>query len=172
MTREQRLAWLKETAQQRILVLDGSWGVMIQGYRLNEQDFRGTRFAGHGKDLKGNNDLLVLTRPDIIREIGRAYLDAGADIIETNSFNANAVSQGDYDLESIVWELNETAARVAREVCDSVSTPDRPRLVAGVLGPTTRTASISPDVNDPAYRNVSYDQLRDTYRQAALALMR
>jgi 5-methyltetrahydrofolate--homocysteine methyltransferase len=172
MTREQRLNWLRETAQQRILVLDGSWGVMIQGYRLTEQDFRGTRFADHGQDLKGNNDLLVLTRPDIIREIGHAYLEAGADIIETNSFNSNAVSQADYGLESAVWDLNETAARVAREVCDAVSTPDHPRLVAGVLGPTTRTASLSPDVNDPAFRNVSYDQLRDTYRESTLALMK
>ncbi len=172
MNRTQRLEWLKKTAQERILVLDGSWGVMIQGYGLQEKDFRGACFHDHGQDLKGNNDLLVMTRPDIIREIGRAYLDAGADIIETNSFNSNSVSQGDYALESQVWELNETAARVAREVCDEFSTPDRPRLVAGVLGPTTRTASLSPDVNDPAFRAVTYDQLRETYRDSTLALMK
>jgi 5-methyltetrahydrofolate--homocysteine methyltransferase len=172
MNRQDRIAWLNEAARERILVLDGSWGVMIQGYGLKEQDFRGKRFGSHKSDLKGNNDLLVLTRPDIIKEIGRAYLDAGADIIETNSFNSNAVSQADYGLEDIVWELNETAARVAREVCDASSTPSRPRLVAGVLGPTTRTASLSPDVNDAAFRNVNYDQLRETYKLSALALVK
>ena len=170
--REKRLNWLRETAKKRILVLDGSWGVMIQGYRLSEQDFRGPRFADHSHDLRGNNDLLVLTRPEIIREIGRAYLDAGADIIETNSFNSTTISQADYGLESIVNEMNETAARIAREVCDAASTPERPRFVAGVLGPTNRTASLSPNVNDPAYRNVTYDALRAAYREATLALMR
>ena len=125
--REKRIAWLKRTARERILLLDGAWGVMIQGYRLNEQDFRGARFKDHARDLKGNNDLLVLTQPEIIREIGRAYLNAGADIIETNSFNSTSISQADYGMEALVPELNETAARLAREVCDSVSTPERPR---------------------------------------------
>ena len=172
ITRKERLDWLYRTAKERILVLDGSWGVMIQGYGLTEKDFRGERFKDHAGELKGNNDLLVLTRPDLIREIGLAYLDAGADIIETNTFNSTTISQADYELEDIVVELNEEAARLARAICDEVSTPDHPRFVAGVLGPTNRTASLSPDVNDPSYRNVSYDALRETYRDAALALMR
>jgi len=170
--RTKRLEWLHQTARERILLLDGSWGVMIQNYRLSERDFRGTRFADHASDLKGNNDLLVLTQPDIIREIGRAYLSAGADIIETNSFNSTAISQADYALESTVYELNETAARVAREVCDEFSTADRPRFVAGVLGPTNRTASLSPDVNDAGFRNVSFDALTATYRDATRALIK
>jgi len=171
-TRKERLDWLHHTARERILVLDGSWGVMIQGYGLAEADFRGERFKDHPSELKGNNDLLVLTRPDIIREIGHAYLDAGADIIETNTFNSTTISQADYKLEACVDELNEEGARLARAICDEFSTPDHPRLVAGVLGPTNRTASLSPDVNDPSYRNVSYDALRETYRAATLALMR
>ena len=128
-TRKERLEWLHRTARERILVLDGSWGVMIQDYELGEQDFRGKRFADHPDDLKGNNDLLVLTKPDIIREIGHAYIEAGADIIETNSFNSTTISQADYKLEDCVVELNETAARLAREICDAGSTPDRPRLL-------------------------------------------
>src|SRR5262245_40953475 len=170
--RRQRLDWLARTARERIIVLDGAWGVMIQNYRLGEADFRGPRFKDHPRDLKGNNDLLVLTQPNIVREIGRAYLDAGADIIETNSFNSTAISQADYGIESIVPELNETAARLAREVCDQVSTDARPRFVAGVLGPTNRTASLSPDVNDPGFRNVSFDELRKTYADAARALIK
>jgi 5-methyltetrahydrofolate--homocysteine methyltransferase len=171
-TRKERLEWLHRTTRERILVLDGSWGVMIQGYGLTEKDFRGTRFPDHPSDLKGNNDLLVLTRPDIIREIGNAYIEAGADIIETNTFNSTTISQADYGLEHLVVELNEEAAKLARAICDAASTPERPRLVAGVLGPTNRTASLSPDVNDPSYRNVSYDALRETYREATLALIR
>ena len=170
--RVKRLEWLRRTARERIIVLDGAWGVMIQNYRLSERDFRGKRFADHPSDLKGNNDLLVLTQPDIIREIGRAYLHAGADIIESNSFNSTHVSQADYALESIVPELNETAARLAREVCDELSTPERPRFVAGVLGPTNRTASLSPDVNDAGLRNVSFDALAATYAEATRALIR
>ncbi len=169
--RRKRLEWLFRTARERILVLDGAWGVMIQGYGLGEAEFRSARFKDHSRDLKGNNDLLVLTQPDIIRDIGRAYLHAGADIIETNSFNSTTISQADYGLESIVPELNETAARLAREVCDAVSTPDRPRFVAGVLGPTNRTASLSPDVNDPGFRNTSFDALRATYGDATRALI-
>ena len=171
-SRRKRLEWLNRTARERILVLDGAWGVMIQNYRLSEADFRATRFKDHPHDLKGNNDLLVLTQPEIIREIGRAYLEAGADIIETNSFNSTTISQADYGLESVVNELNETAARLAREVCDQMSTDARPRFVAGVLGPTNRTASLSPDVNDPGYRNVSFDELRGTYADATRALIR
>ncbi|HEY5238594.1 MAG TPA: methionine synthase, partial [Rhizomicrobium sp.] len=167
-----RIAWMKEEAKKRILLLDGSWGVMIQGYRLGESDFRGSRFDNHASDLKGNNDLLVLTKPDVIRDIGHAYLQAGADFIETNTFNSNSMSQADYGLEHLVSELNETGARIAREVCDSVSTSSRPRLVAGVLGPANRTASISPDVNDAAFRNVTFDELRTTYTDATRALIR
>jgi 5-methyltetrahydrofolate--homocysteine methyltransferase len=167
-----RIAWMKEEAQKRILLLDGSWGVMIQGYKLSENDFRGDRFGNHASDLKGNNDLLVLTKPDVIRDIGHAYLEAGADFIETNTFNSNSMSQADYGLEHLVGELNETGARIAREVCDSVSTSSRPRLVAGVLGPANRTASISPDVNDPAFRNVTFDELRMTYTEATRGLIR
>ena len=170
--RARRLEWLTRTARTRILVLDGAWGVMIQNYRLTEADFRGRRFAGHSHDLKGNNDLLVLTQPDVIREIGRAYLHAGADIIESNSFNSTAISQADYGLESLVPELNETAARIARQICDEISTPERPRFVAGVLGPTNRTASLSPDVNDPGFRNTSFDALAATYADATRALIR
>jgi 5-methyltetrahydrofolate--homocysteine methyltransferase len=170
--RKKRLEWLMRTARERILVLDGAWGVMIQNYRLKEADFRGHRFAGHSHDLKGNNDLLVLTQPDIVREIGRAYLNAGADIIESNSFNSTYISQADYGLEALVPELNEAAARVAREVCDEMSTPDRPRLVAGVLGPTNRTASLSPDVNDGSFRNISFDALAEAYKDATRALIR
>ncbi|HYK81265.1 MAG TPA: methionine synthase [Micropepsaceae bacterium] len=170
--RSKRLDWLKREARERILVLDGAWGVMIQNYHLSEADFRKARFRDHPRDLKGNNDLLVLTQPDIIREIGRAYLHAGADIIESNSFNSTSISQADYGLESLVVELNETAARLAREVCDEFSTPDRPRFVAGVLGPTNRTASLSPDVNDAGYRNTSFDALAATYADSTRALIR
>jgi 5-methyltetrahydrofolate--homocysteine methyltransferase len=168
--RTKRLEWLARAARERILMLDGAWGVMIQDYRLTEGDFRGRRFANHPRDLKGNNDLLVLTQPDIVREIGRAYLSAGADIIETNSFNSTAISQADYGMEGLVVELNRTAARLAREICDEASTPERPRFVAGVLGPTNRTASLSPDVNDPGFRNVSFDALARTYADSARAL--
>ena len=131
--RSARLKWMHEEAKKRILLLDGSWGVMIQGYKLGEDDFRGTRFGNHASDLKGNNDLLTLTKPEIIREIGHDYLKAGADFIETNTFNSISMSQADYGLEHLVSELNESGARLAREVCDSHSTSSRPRLVAGVL---------------------------------------
>src|SRR5580658_7580124 len=136
--RTARIAWLKQEAKKRILLLDGAWGVMIQDYRLSEADFRGERFRDYGQDLKGNNDLLTLTRPDIIRQIGRDYLAAGADILETNTFNSTSISQADYGLSHLVGELNEAGAALARAVCDEMATPERPRLVAGVLGPTNR----------------------------------
>ncbi|HEY0282849.1 MAG TPA: homocysteine S-methyltransferase family protein, partial [Rhizomicrobium sp.] len=170
--RAARIRWLKEEAQRRILLLDGSWGVMIQGYKLGEDDFRGARFGNHTHDLKGNNDLLTLTKPEVIREIGDAYLAAGADFIETNTFTATETSQADYGLAHLVGELNFAGAKLAREICDARTTADRPRLVAGVLGPTNRTASISPDVNDPAFRNITFDALRRTYREAALGLIK
>src|ERR1700742_625899 len=170
--RTARLNWMKQEAKERLLLLDGSWGVMIQGFKLKEEDFRGARFGNHASDLKGNNDLLTLTKPEVIRDIGRAYLDAGADFIETNTFNSNFTSQEDYGLGHLVGELNEAGAKLARELCDSYATGDRPRLVAGVLGPANRTATISPDVNDPAFRNINFDQLRETYREGARGLIK
>ncbi len=159
--------------RQRILILDGAMGTMIQGYGLGEADYRGERFADHPSDLKGNNDLLCLTRPDIIRDIHAAYLEAGADIVETNTFNATAISQADYGLEHLVHELNLAAARIAREAADAATArdPSRPRFVAGVLGPTNRTASISPDVNNPGYRNITFDELRAAYGEALRGLV-
>ena len=171
-TRDARIAWMKEEAKKRLLLLDGSWGVMIQGFKLGEDDFRGARFGNHPSELKGNNDLLTLTKPEIIQDIGRQYLDAGVDFIETNTFNSNFTSQEDYGLGHLVAELNEAGAKLARDLCDEFSTSDRPRLVAGVLGPANRTASISPDVNDPGFRGITFDQLRETYREGARGLIR
>ncbi|MBX3700597.1 MAG: homocysteine S-methyltransferase family protein [Dokdonella sp.] len=158
---------------RRILVIDGAMGTMVQGYRLEEADYRGARFAGHDSDLKGNNDLLTLTRPDVIGAIHDAYLAAGADLIETNTFNSTTISQADYRLEALARELNTAGARLARERCDAAEagTPGQPRFVIGVLGPTSRTASISPDVNDPGFRNTSFDELRVAYREAAGGLI-
>ncbi|HEY0266259.1 MAG TPA: homocysteine S-methyltransferase family protein, partial [Rhizomicrobium sp.] len=170
--REARIAWMKDEARKRLLLLDGSWGVMIQGFKLGEEDFRGGRFGNHPSELKGNNDLLTLTKPEIIQDIGRQYLEAGVDFIETNTFNSNFTSQEDYGLGHLVGELNEAGARLARTLCDEFSTSERPRLVAGVLGPANRTATISPDVNDPAFRNITFDQLRETYREGARGLIR
>ncbi|HVV27627.1 MAG TPA: methionine synthase [Rhizomicrobium sp.] len=171
-SRDARIAWMKREAGKRLLLLDGSWGVMIQTFKLGEEDFRGARFGNHPSELKGNNDLLTLTKPEIIQNIGRQYLEAGVDFIETNTFNSNFTSQEDYGLGHLVGELNEAGARLARTLCDEYSTQDRPRLVAGVLGPANRTASISPDVNDPAFRNITFDALRETYRDAARGLIR
>ena len=172
MNREQRRDSLFAALEERILLLDGAMGTMIQGYGLGEDDYRGERFASWDHDLKGNNDLLSLTRPDVIREIHDAFLDAGADIIETNTFNSNAPSMADYGMESLVAELNSAAARLARDCADaSAAKTGRPRYVAGALGPTNRTASISPDVNDPGFRNISFDELADTYCVAAGALI-
>ncbi|MGV8989939.1 MAG: methionine synthase [Thiobacillus sp.] len=159
---------------QRILILDGAMGTMIQSYKLEEADYRGTRFADFAYDVKGNNDLLSLTQPQIIKAIHAEYLAAGADILETNSFNATAISMADYHMEHLVAELNLAAAKLAREAADeaTVANPDKPRFVAGVLGPTSRTASISPDVNDPGFRNVTFDQLRETYLEAIDGLVK
>lgn len=171
--RSSRLAALRHALAQRILILDGGMGTMIQSYRLEEVDYRGERFADWPSDVKGNNDLLLLTQPRIIAEIEKAYLDAGADILETNTFNATRVSQADYGMEEITYELNLAGARVAREVADAktLETPDRPRFVAGVLGPTSRTCSISPDVNNPGYRNVTFDVLVENYTEATRGLI-
>ena len=164
---------LHQQLAQRIMVLDGGMGTMIQSYRLSEEDFRGARFADWQSDLRGNNDLLVLTRPDVIGEIHHAYLQAGADILETNTFNATPVAMADYQMESLSAEINYAAAKLARECADAwtARTPDKPRYVAGVLGPTNRTCSISPDVNDPAFRNVTFNQLVEAYRGSTRALM-
>lgn len=173
MKQHPAFATLRQLLRQRILVLDGAMGTMIQAEKLQEADFRGERFADHPSDLSGNNDLLTLSRPDIIRKIHLAYLNAGADIVETNTFNSTAVSQSDYGLQAIVRELNYEAARLARECCDEVSreNPDRPRFVAGVVGPTSRTASLSPDVNDPGYRNTDFDALVADYQVAVEGLI-
>ena len=169
-TNKVRLAGL---LKQRILFLDGAMGTEIQTYKLIEADYRGERFANFGRDIKGNNDLLVLTQPHIIRDIHRSYLEAGADIIETNSFNGTQISMADYGMENLVYEINKSAAALARQVCDEVTAtnPDKPRFVAGVIGPTSRTCSISPDVNDPAFRNVTFDELVDNYTEATYALI-
>ncbi len=159
---------LKQRLKEHILILDGGMGTMIQGYKLEEADYRGERFADWHCDVKGNNDLLVLTQPKIIEDIHYEYLKAGADIIETNSFNATTIAMADYEMESINHEINLEAARVARRAADRMTaeTPDRPRFVAGVLGPTNRTATISPDVNDPGFRNITFDQLVDAYTES------
>jgi len=189
----ERAELLLDALAHRILVIDGAMGTMVQSCRLDESDYRGERFAdgfdrqhepardanaNPGGDLKGNNDLLTLTRPDVISAIHTAYLDAGADLVETNTFNATAVSQADYKLEHLVYELNREGARIARAACDAAEAreldrggPDKPRFVIGVLGPTSRTASISPDVNDPGFRNTNFDELRATYREAAEGLV-
>jgi 5-methyltetrahydrofolate--homocysteine methyltransferase len=173
MTREERIAALKREAKQRILILDGAMGTMIQRYKLDEAGYRGARFKDHGHDLKGNNDLLVLTQPEIISAIHNAYLEAGADIIETNTFNSQSISQSDYGLADIARELNVAAAKLAREAADAwtARTPNKPRFVAGAIGPTNRTASISPDVNNPGFRNVSFDALVDAYAVQARGLI-
>ncbi|MDF1691684.1 MAG: methionine synthase [Zhongshania sp.] len=168
-----RTAQLTTALKNRILVIDGAMGSLIQSYKLEEADYRGARFADFHTDLKGNNDLLTLTRPDVIREIHQAYLDSGADVIETNTFNSTAIAQGDYDLQEIAEELNRAGAELAREVADAATAlnPDKPRFVAGVIGPTPRTASISPDVNDPGARNTHFDELVENYYAATRGLI-
>jgi len=166
-----RGATLPALLQQRILIIDGAMGTMIQRYKLTEADYRGERFKDHPKDLKGNNELLQFTRPDVIQQIHEQYLAAGADIIETNTFGATSVAQDDYGLGAYAREMNVAAARLARAACDKYSTLDKPRFVAGALGPTPRTASISPDVNDPAARNVTFDELRAAYYEQAAGLL-
>ncbi len=169
--RQSRVAWLKSTLKNRIVILDGGMGTMIQQAGLSETDYRGSEFADWGSELKGNNDLLSLTQPELIADIHRQYLNAGSDIIETNTFNSNAPSLGDYGMDEFVNRFNRDAAVLAREVCDSLETDERPRLVAGVLGPTNRTASISPKVDDPSFRNVNFDELVATYSEATAALI-
>ena len=169
--REPCEARLRALLAREILILDGAMGTMIQIHRLDEAAFRGARFVDHPVDLKGNNDLLSLTRPAVITEIHHAFLAAGAQLIETNTFNSTAIAQADYRLSDLSYELNFAGARLARACVDAVSTTTDPRFVAGVLGPTNRTASVSPDVNDPSFRNVSFDELAATYRDAIHGLV-
>ena len=168
-----RVAALEQALSRRILVLDGAMGTMIQRHSLEEADYRGERFADAGHDQRGNNDLLSLTRPDLIGAIHAAYLEAGADMVETNTFNSTTVSLADYGMQDLAAEFNREAARLARAACDAAeaSDPARPRFVVGVLGPTSRTASLSPDVNRPGYRATSFDELAAAYREAAGALI-
>ncbi len=162
-----------EAIQKRILVLDGAMGTMIQRHKLEEADFRVERFKNHPSPLKGNNDLLSITRPDIILDIHRQYLEAGADIIETNTFSGTTIAQADYHLEDAVYDINYHSAQIARQAADEFTrkTPDKPRFVAGAMGPTNKTASISPDVNNPGYRAITFDQLKEAYAQQAKALL-
>ncbi len=164
---------IEDILKERILVLDGAMGTMIQRYSLEEPDFRGERFLNHPHPLKGNNDLLSITRPDVIKEIHKKYLEAGADIIETNTFSSTSVAQADYHLEALAYELNYQSAKIAREVADEFTkaNPSKPRFVAGALGPTNKTASISPQVNDPGYRAITFDQLVDAYYEQTKGLV-
>ena len=156
---------------QRIVILDGAMGTMIQRFKLTEAQYRGDRFANFHKDVKGNNELLSLTRPDVIADIHEKYLAAGADLIETNTFGATTIAQDDYEMAHLAREMNVQSAKIARAACDKYSTPDRPRFVAGALGPTPKTASISPDVNDPGARNVTFEQLRAAYYEQVEGLV-
>ncbi len=167
-----RAAQLPELLQKRIVILDGAMGTMIQRFKLSEAQYRGERFKAWPRDVKGNNELLSLTQPQIIRDIHEGYLAAGADLVETNTFGATTVAQDDYGMAELVDEMNEASARLARAACDKFSTPDKPRFVAGALGPTPKTASISPDVNDPGARNVDFETLRVAYAQQVRALLR
>jgi len=158
---------IKELLKSRVLLLDGAMGTMIQRYKLTEEDYRGEAFKEHPSDLKGNNDLLSITRADVIKEIHEAYLEAGADILETNTFNSTSISQADYGLESLVYQLNFQSARIASEAALKFSnlTPNKPRFVAGSIGPTNKTTSLSPDVNDPGFRAISFDEMKEAYRE-------
>lgn len=164
---------LRDILQKRIMVIDGAMGTMIQTYNLTEEDYRGERFKDHGSPLKGNNDLLCLTRPDVIRAIHDRFLEAGADIIETNTFNTQAISMEDYAMSDLAAEMNLAAARIAREAADAMTAkdPSRPRFVAGAVGPTNRTASLSPDVNNPGFRAIDFKKLENAYREQIAALM-
>jgi 5-methyltetrahydrofolate--homocysteine methyltransferase len=173
MRRKPSWAAFEKAASERILIIDGAMGTMIQRHKLGEDHYRGERFADHSKDVKGNNDLLVLTQPKIIEGIHGEYLAAGADIIETNTFNAQRISMADYHMEDFSYEMNVEAAKLARRAADAwtAKTPDKPRFVAGAVGPTNRTASISPKVSDPGYRNVNFDELRDAYKEQVRGLI-
>ncbi|MEO0411857.1 MAG: homocysteine S-methyltransferase family protein [Pseudomonadota bacterium] len=170
-TRAERAAKLREMAAKRILVKDGPYGTEIQRRKLNEADFRGERFADHPSDLKGNNDILSLTRPDVLRDIARDYIAAGADLLATNTFNANSISQADYGTESVTFDINKAAAKLLRQECDAASTPEKPLFVAGSIGPTNKTLSVSPKVSDPGYREVTFDEVKNVYREQVEGLL-
>ncbi len=173
MKRKPSYAALEAAASERILVIDGAMGTMIQRHKLDEAGYRGARFKDWTRDVKGNNDLLVLTQPEIIGEIHEAYLEAGADILETNTFNAQRISLADYGMEELAYEMNVAAAKIARAAADkwTKKTPEKPRFVAGAVGPTNRTASISPKVSDPGFRNVDFDELREAYKEQVRGLI-
>ncbi|MGE0665886.1 MAG: homocysteine S-methyltransferase family protein [Sphingomonadales bacterium] len=173
MTRDERLKALEQAARERILVIDGAFGTMIQGYRLDEAAYRGERFKDWPRDVKGNNDLINITQPHIVEAIHDAYLEAGADIVETNTFSSTTIAQADYGMEALARELNIAGAQAARRAADAwtAKTPDKPRFVAGAIGPTNRTASLSPDVNRPGFRNVDFDELRLAYKEEVAALI-
>jgi len=173
MTYSDRMEQLLKAADERILILDGAMGTALQGLKFEEADYRGERFVDHTHDLKGNQDVLNLTQPGAIEGVHETYLAAGADIVETNTFNSTAVSQAEYGLEGLARELNREGARLARKAADfwSTTTPDKPRYVAGAMGPTNKTLSVSPDINNPAYRAVTYEQMEDAYREAAQGLI-
>lgn len=164
---------IQQILKDRIVIIDGAMGTMIQKYKLSEEDYRGTRFGNWEHSLKGNNDLLVITQPEIIYTIHKEFLEAGADILETNTFSANSISMADYHMESLVWELNVEATKLARKAADeyTAANPSKPRFVAGSIGPTNRTASLSPDVNNPGFRAVNFDDLKKAYREQAQALI-
>src|SRR5688500_8357408 len=164
---------IQDILKDRILIIDGAMGTMIQRHTLEEADFRGEKFKNHSHPLKGNNDLLSITRPDIIRDIHRLYFEAGADIIETNTFSGTTIAQADYHLEDYVYELNYQSAKIAREIADQFTEkePDKPRFVAGAMGPTNKTASLSPEVNNPGFRSVTFDQLVVAFKEQARALI-
>jgi 5-methyltetrahydrofolate--homocysteine methyltransferase len=164
---------IQDILKDRIMIIDGAMGTMIQPYKLEEKDFRGERWKDHSHPLQGNNDLLSITRPDVIKEIHRKYLEAGADILETNTFSSTTVAQADYHLEDAVYDLNYESAKIAKEVADEFTRkdPSKPRFVAGAMGPTNRVASLSPDVNNPGYRNITFDQLKTAFKQQALGLL-
>ena len=164
---------IRKELQKRILIIDGAMGTMIQRYKLNEEDFRGERFKNHPSDVKGNNDLLNLTRPDVIREVHAAYLDAGADIIETNTFSTQRISMADYGMEDLSYELSFEGARIAKEIATeyTLKNPEKPRFVAGAVGPTNRTLSMSPDVNDPGFRAISFEELEAAYYEQVCGLI-
>src|SRR5215216_1128951 len=166
-----RLEDFRAVLKQRIVLLDCAMGTMIQAYDLSEEEFRGERFADHPMELKGNNDLLSITQPQTIRAIHEATMEAGSDIIETNTFSSTSIAQRDYGTENLAYEINYEAARVAREAADAFATPERPRFVAGALGPTNRTASLSPDVNNPGFRNITFEELAESYAEAARGLV-
>src|SRR5919202_1560055 len=171
--REARASEFRAVLKQRIMILDCAMGTMIQSYELSEEDYRGERFKDHPGDLKGNNDLLSITQPHIIRDIHEAVLEVGADIVETNTFSSTSIAQADYEMQDLAYELNYEAARVAREAADGYTerTPDKPRFVAGALSPRHRTASLSPHANKPRFRNITFDELKEAYKEAARGLV-